>query len=485
MDINDSVRDESYFQHHYLVNNHQINLQYFQKDQPDRQLMLFSRRLNQNNVFQGVAFAIVNNEYIDKFMRSASVAGKQNEIALMLDNNEILFSSSRIKQDIDEVKKMTGQFQNHTHSKEIITFNKFDNDSLRVFAAKQFEYLPISLAIASYENDITTDFFASEESILLFLVSSIIIAAIVLFLALTIKKRLESNQEWLKFGLLANHHKYMLIQEMIGNFKIPLNAIAGFCDILAAEYLGKLSAQQKAHIKDIYQCSTELNNEIEKILYLCDKNHKSFELNNHYTTIGDLFNDTLHYVKQQINTERVQLTFQENMPFVLYIDNVKLAQALANILVKAIYYTPIGNKIQVNYHYDTRNKPLADLNSNIAFIGGFEQIPDQDHNSDANKSASEQEHYADIIIEIINEGMIITEKKLEQEIETFRNLSNDDSIKDFTNSLLLAKVFVELHNGKFEIRNNEDKGTIFSITIPATRVYNDDYHKKIPKPKII
>jgi signal transduction histidine kinase len=144
--------------------------------------------------------------------------------------------------------------------------------------------------------------------------------------------------------------------------------------------------------------------------------------------IGTLVDVCYHRV--EVQELRLGINLSTDLPLVLA-DEIKLARALSNLIENALTYTPRGGSITI------RTYP--------------------------------QEN--DVIVEIIDTGIGITYDDQSRIFERFYRTDKARETNENGTGLGLAIVtrIIELHNGQIEVESEQEKGSIFSIRLPAMK----------------
>ncbi|MVM38123.1 PAS domain-containing protein [Spirosoma sp. HMF3257] len=72
-----------------------------------------------------------------------------------------------------------------------------------------------------------------------------------------------------------------------------------------------------------------------------------------------------------------------------------------------------------------------------------------------------------LVLQIIDEGIGIPKRELSTLFQAFFRASNTNGIPGTGLGLVIARQFVELHDGRLDIQSEEKKGTVCTVSIPA------------------
>lgn len=234
-----------------------------------------------------------------------------------------------------------------------------------------------------------------------------------------ISKALEKEKE---LNLLKSRFIGMASHE----FRGPLSCIQSSAEIMDI-YLSKFENNTEKfakHIQTIRQETEHLTGLVNEILLIGKTESKNIEIKSQHINLAELIesiSNRNHYQNQ------FKIEFKGKNRKVLS-DKLHLEHILENLISNAIKYTPKGN-----------------------------DIPEVVIGIQANN----------FIITIKDFGIGIPETDKANLFQSFFRASNVGNIEGNGMGLVLVKNFVELHNGKIEIETEQDKGTIFTITLPG------------------
>lgn len=145
--------------------------------------------------------------------------------------------------------------------------------------------------------------------------------------------------EQLKLDFLANV-SYQL--------RTPLNAIMGFNEILDQEYFGPLNKRQKAYTHDVKEASETLLSLINDILDLSTIEAGYMTLDRENIKVKDMLEGLVELVSDWARKEKIEVTLSCPKTIgALEADEMRLKQAIINLIRNALTYTPEGGKIGI------------------------------------------------------------------------------------------------------------------------------------------
>ena len=236
----------------------------------------------------------------------------------------------------------------------------------------------------------------------------------------------------LEEALRANTAKSGFLAMISHELRTPLNAIIGFSEMMTGELYGPLGSDRyKGYVTDILLSGTHLLSVINDILDLSRLDLGRLRPDVDMTDIFGVLEQTVRMVTPMATKAGVVLALvaAPGLPSAPA-DARLLKQALLNVLSNAIKFTPHGGSIHVLAKY----------------------LPDRS-----------------VVIEIRDSGIGMTQAQIELALEPFAQV--DDSLhRKYEGAglgLPLARAFVELQGGRFEIESKPGRGTVIRFALPA------------------
>jgi signal transduction histidine kinase/ligand-binding sensor domain-containing protein/DNA-binding response OmpR family regulator len=164
-----------------------------------------------------------------------------------------------------------------------------------------------------------------------------------------------------------------------------------------------------------------------------------------HPAIGDIIGfskDICQSFTDVAEKKRIQLSFSSNIDHLeIYFDKDKVEKILFNLLSNAFKYTHDEGTVSINLVY---NEPL-------------------DNNTDGT-----------LAIEVKDTGIGIPQDKQEKIFERFFQTDVPESMVNQGTGIGLAitKEFVKLHNGIITVKSEPEKGTCFTVLLPAKKIYD-------------
>lgn len=247
-------------------------------------------------------------------------------------------------------------------------------------------------------------------------------AAVEIQKALREKNAALETAERLKLDFLANV-SYQL--------RTPLSAIMGFAEILTNQYFGPISDKQKEYTQGIEQAGQRLISLIDDILDLSTIEAGYLELQKTNIDVAVMLQNLSDLVKEWARKEKVEVSLNLGPDLcALYADERRIKQILLNLVRNAINHTPEGGTITLSALHKGE----------------------------------------DILLRVADTGSGITPEDQQRIFRPFERgeISQPGSGRGAGLGLTLVKNIVELHGGSVTLDSEEDKGSVFTITLPCS-----------------
>ncbi|WP_243182982.1 sensor histidine kinase [Anaerosolibacter carboniphilus] len=209
--------------------------------------------------------------------------------------------------------------------------------------------------------------------------------------------------------------------------RTPLSAVKLLSESLLHQDHVKVETYRE-FLTDIDSEVDRLNKIIENLLALVDIDKGKLILDYQITYINYLIENLIHSLKPLADNKNIELLFYEKEKIHAKLDQIKMQQALTNIIHNAIKYTPNGGKIEISLYME----------------------------------------YEDIVIKIEDNGIGIPEESLPYIFERFYRVDKARARSTGGTGLGLAisHQIISLHQGRIEVSSEINKGTIFYIRLP-------------------
>jgi signal transduction histidine kinase len=251
----------------------------------------------------------------------------------------------------------------------------------------------------------------------------------------TVEEKNKLVSEALIEAVRANKSKSEFLATMSHELRTPLNAIIGFSDIIRRELYGPLgNGKYTEYARDINESGSHLLSIINDILDLAKAESGKLDLNEQEFDVTDTLEACVRMCRGRAEVNRVELIFFGGQSEIRVVaDERLLLQIVANLITNAIKFTPEGGTVRLYV------------------------------------SASFQKG---ILLKVADTGIGIAPENIERVLRPFEQVETSYSRRHSGSGLGLpyAKRLTELHGGELKIESELGKGTIASVTLPASRL---------------
>ena len=233
----------------------------------------------------------------------------------------------------------------------------------------------------------------------------------------------------------ADHMKSAFIANVSHEVRTPMNTIIGFADMLSQNYFGELNPRQQDYASGILNTSRGLVAIIGDILDLASIEAGQMELQRDTFDVHAMLVAALNLVQERGRRKDLRVSF-DCPPDIgwLVADERCLKQVVFNLLSNAITYTPPRGSLRL----------------------------------EARRDGDE------IVIAVADTGVGIPTEMREQVFQAFEKGDNkggagvaDEADSGVGLGLTIVKNFVDLHDGKVEVKSQPGRGTTVTCRIPA------------------
>ena len=240
----------------------------------------------------------------------------------------------------------------------------------------------------------------------------------------------------------ANAAKSVFIANLSHEIRTPMNAIIGYTDLLSKMPFDDI---QQEYLNNIKVCGSSLLSFINDLLDQSKIEAGAMKIQHESINLRALFSEIKSNFLFEANQKNLdfEITIDENLPYSLLIDEVRLKQVIFNIVGNAIKFTDIGY-----------------VKCNVSFVS-------KDVASDI-----------DLIVKISDTGIGIPTGQKSVIFEAFKQPKGQSSRKygGFGLGLSISKKIVELMNGTIDLKSKPQEGSTFTITIPDVKIGEHNLH---------
>ncbi|WP_236932665.1 sensor histidine kinase [Geosporobacter ferrireducens] len=228
---------------------------------------------------------------------------------------------------------------------------------------------------------------------------------------------------------LVEQQRKDFVANVSHELKTPLSAIKILSESLLHQNQADVSIYRE-FLKDIDSEVDRLNRIIENLLRLVDLGKNSLELDYQVTYVNYLIENLIRNLKPLADKKNISITFTETEKIQIKLDQIKIQQALINIISNGIKYTPAGGKVDIFLYSE----------------------------------------YEDVVIKIEDNGIGIPKESLPHIFERFYRVdkARARSTGGTGLGLSISQQIIGLHQGSISVDSELGKGTIFYIKLPKS-----------------
>lgn len=234
-------------------------------------------------------------------------------------------------------------------------------------------------------------------------------------------------------AIKANNAKSAFLASVSHEIRTPMNAILGMSEILLREGLDERIASDILHI---HTAGENLLDIINDILDISKIEAGKYEIVEKEYDLNAMLQDVIHMTKVRLGEKNVQLQYEteENIPSVLWGDDLRIKQILINILGNAAKYTQEGY-----INFSVRHEALEENRIKLFFA-------------------------------VKDTGIGIREEDIDNLFSAFNraDTKQNRSIQGTGLGLAIAKKMCELMGGTITVESKYGEGTCFTIIICQT-----------------
>lgn len=251
------------------------------------------------------------------------------------------------------------------------------------------------------------------------------------------EKALKEKNQALEY---ADRIKSDFLSHVSYELRTPLNTIIGFSEILNNQYFGALNERQIDYCHGISEASKRLMFLVNDILDLTSIESGHLSIKSHPIDLNVLLVSVSTLVFNRANDQGLELVQENKTDISIFMaDEQRLKQALFNLLMNAIKFTPSGGKITLK--------------------------------ADCKKDESDQEF---LVLSVKDTGIGISKQDHERIFKAFEKGTKGKISSGVGVGLSLVKSLIELHNGHIKIESKPNKGTTINCIIPLIRAKTEE-----------
>jgi len=236
------------------------------------------------------------------------------------------------------------------------------------------------------------------------------------------------------FNQMSNQlaEKDLMRQQMTADIahelRTPLTVIAGYAESMKEGVL----TPSEDRLALIHNEIEHLQRLVEDLRTLSRADAGELALNRQSISPNELLKQVTTTYNHQAAQKKINITLyiDPDLPDI-FVDETRLTQVLGNLMSNAIRHTPEGGQISLSSHRHESSGWVA--------------------------------------LKVSDAGTGIATKDLPHVFERFYRADNSRTETDGGSGLglAIAKAIVEAHDGKIEVKSKDDKGTVFTVYLPA------------------
>ena len=163
-----------------------------------------------------------------------------------------------------------------------------------------------------------------------------------------VRERTRDLKEAMSLAKIASDSKSRFLAGMSHELRTPMNAIIGFSDVLAEEYVGPLNDKQREYVGDILDSAKHLLLLIDDILDVSRIESGRMTMEPEMVRLSGLLEDSLIMVREKIGKHSITIRIEmdaQTSDIEIVADPRKLKQVLFNLISNAVKFTPDGGDI--------------------------------------------------------------------------------------------------------------------------------------------
>lgn len=225
--------------------------------------------------------------------------------------------------------------------------------------------------------------------------------------------------------------KQSFLAAMSHELRTPLNAIIGFSEMMDAEVFGPHSAPQYGeYVRDILGSARWLLRIIEDVLEISRAQAGELVPSKHEVYVAQLVDEALHPFRGWCRARRIRIVTDVPGDIVIHVDPDKIRRVLASLISNAVKFSGDGSTVRIAATLDALGL---------------------------------------VRVSIKDRGIGMDRNAIERAFVPFVQL--DDALsRQFDGpglGLSLARLLVELHDGRIEIGSAPGAGTTATVILPA------------------
>ncbi len=278
----------------------------------------------------------------------------------------------------------------------------------------------------------------------------------------------------------ANRAKSQFLANMSHEIRTPLNAIIGFTDLLM-----EMPEKKQQYIETVNKSAQMLLKIVNDILDFSKIEAGKLELDSEKTDLKELIENIFSILKGEVTKKGVNFYYSidKKIPLLVITDSFRLQQVLVNIISNAIKFTENGevfvklsllseksittNFIKKSALDENTSENLLEKNRNFFNENNTKTEKNSDISKNEDGFHSEESKYVEILFEISDTGIGITDEQKERLFKAFSQADSTMTRKYGGTGLglVISQKILQLMNSNISLESIPNKGTTFRFKL--------------------
>jgi two-component system OmpR family sensor kinase len=220
--------------------------------------------------------------------------------------------------------------------------------------------------------------------------------------------------------------KSRFVSSVSHELRTPLTSIKGYVEILAAEEVGPLGAEQQEYAAIALRNVARLQRIIDDLLTLSRLDAGRLELEIQPLDVGEVLQDVREAVEPVASDREIRIGLEAAPSLTVPADRARLEQALGNLVSNAVKFSPVGETIRL-------------------------------------RAFREDAH---ALVEVSDSGVGIPEDELPELMQRFYRASTAGAVEGTGLGLAISREIIERHQGQVEVESEQGVGSTFRVRLP-------------------
>lgn len=404
-------------------------------------IILLAQRFNDNSSqFQGVAIAAIHLKYFEDIYSTVEL---DNDSVIVLYRRDGIVLVRHPHND-DVIGKSYADTPPFTQilsqgSRGAIVTNGLIDGGRRIAAVEALKLFPL---VIDFSMAAAPVFESWRDQAIWFGIATIIAGTLIVFLTILFAYQSHRREKFAYEIMMAKNEaerasqiKSEFLANMSHELRTPLNAVIGFSELIVNEINGPLqNAEYAQFVRHILNSGRHLLSVINDVLDMSKLEAGRVQLLETTFMVRETIEGAMNFVSLQAQSKNITIDSKISPNDVaVRADSKLLRQILLNLLSNAVKFTPEGGRIRVEVEC-------------------------------SNESG--------LVLRVADTGIGIPEDALTRVFTPFEQVNSSLSrqVEGTGLGLSITRGLVELHGGTILLESAVGKGTVVTVTLPASRV---------------